>query len=259
VKVSVIIPAYNEEKRIGRTLEKYSLYFENLRKSNQLDYEILVVINNTTDRTEEIVKKSAEKNKRINFLNLKPGGKGYAIREGFRKALDDENDLIGFVDADMSTLPEDFYFLIRKIGRDDGIIASRYVKGSVVKPRPSIQRTAASRVFNVFIRGLLFMPYRDTQCGAKLFKTEALKKTISDISMSQWAFDVDLLYCLRKRNYKIKEVPTRWSDREYSKINFMQAGPLMALAILRLRLINSPFKSFIRIYNFMFNSLKNIG
>src|SRR3972149_6124201 len=123
MKISIIIPAYNEEKRIGKTLQAYSKHFNSLAKGKNLDYEILVVINNTTDRTEEIVKKIQKKNKRIKYLNLKQGGKGYAIIEGFKDALKRKNELIGFVDSDMSTPPEEYARLALQMKNYDGIIA----------------------------------------------------------------------------------------------------------------------------------------
>ena len=248
-KVSIVIPAYNEEKRIGKTLETYSNYFERLRKKRELDYEILIVINNTTDKTEYIVKAWRKKNKKIRYLNLIRGGKGYALIEGFKDALKRDNNLIGFVDADMATSPEYFYDLIKFIDVYDGVIASRYMKGSIIEPKPTIQRLIAKRIFNFLIRIVLFLPYRDTQCGAKIFKRYALEKVLQDISMSQWAFDVDLLYSLKKIGFRIKEIPTKWSDKEYSKINFWKAGPWMALGVIRLRMINSPLKKFVRIYD----------
>ena len=93
------------------------------------------------------------------------------------------------------------------------------------------------------------MPYRDTQCGAKLFKRAAIAKALPELNMTKWAFDLDLIYSLRRKGYKIREAQTIWRDREYSKINFMKSGPMMALAVFRLRLLNSPFKDFIRIYD----------
>ena len=255
-KASIIIPAYNEEKRIGKTLEAYLEYFDNLKKNKEIEYEILVVINNTTDKTEEIVKNFIKKNKNLSYLNLIKGGKGYATIEGFKDALKKDNDLIGFVDADMSTLPEDFFYLIKNIGSYDGTIASRYIKGSVIKPKPTIARLIAKRMFNTLIRSILFLPFRDTQCGAKIFKRQALQKAIPYLRLSQWAFDVDLLYTMKKNKFRIKEVKTNWTDREYSKINFWRAGPWMALGVIRLRILNSPFKSLIRIYDKFLNFLK---
>ena len=248
MKISIVIPAYNEEKRIGKTLNAYSRYFNSIIKEKDLDYEILVVINNTTDRTKGIVKKIQNKNKKIRYLDLKQGGKGYAIIEGFKDSLRRKNDLIGFVDSDMSTLPEEYARLALDIGEYDGIIASRYLPGAIVKPKPTTQRMVSSRIYNLWIRFLFLMPYHDTQCGAKVFKREAVAKVVNKLIITKWAFDVDLLYNLRKYGFKIKETPTRWSDAAYSKINFLKAGPIMALSMLRLRLLNSPLKGLIKLY-----------
>lgn len=249
MKIAIVIPAYNEEKRIGPTLDAYSAYFDMLVKKKELDYEILVVINNTRDKTENIVRQKEKKNKHISHINLVQGGKGLAVIEGFRDALKRKNDLIGFVDADMATPPSAFHFLIKNIDGLDGVIASRYIKGSIVNPKPTFARIFVSRIFNAFIRAILLMPYRDTQCGAKLFKREAICRVLPQLAHSQWDFDVDLLFTLRKLGFIIKEVPTIWSDKKYSKINFIKAGPFMALGVLRLRFLNSPFYGLVRIYD----------
>lgn len=249
MKVSIVIPAYNEEKRIGKTLKEYSRHFESLRRKNKLDYEILIVINSSTDRTEEIVKKFKKKNRRINYFNLNKGGKGSAIIEGFKHALKRKNHLIGFVDCDMSTTPQEYSRLIQNIKDYDGIIASRYVQGAKVSPKPTPQRIIASRIYNALIRTLFFFPYRDTQCGAKIFKRKVIEKIINSFILTRWAFDVDLIYNARKQGFKIKEFPTVWADKEYSKLNFARTGPFMALSIMRLRLLNSPFNFIVKFYD----------
>jgi glycosyltransferase involved in cell wall biosynthesis len=251
MKVSIIIPAYNEEKRIGKTLEEYSEFFNNLKTIGILDYEILIVINNTKDRTEEIVKVFQRENKNIRYLNLKMGGKGLAIIEGFKDSLSRKNDLIGFVDADMATPPNAYYDLIKNISNSDGIIASRYIKNSIVSPKQSIQRIIVSRIFNFMIRSLFLFPYADTQCGAKLFKRESIKKIIKNLGLTQWAFDVDLLYQAKIARLAVTEFPTIWADKEYSKINFIKAGPRMVLSSIRLRIMYSPFRRLIKLYLLM--------
>src|SRR3989344_560250 len=248
-KVSIIMPAYNEERRIEKTLKSYSSYFEDLRKKGKVNYKIIVVINNTTDRTEEIVKMFKKSNERISYLNLKQKGKGFAIIQGFKEALKDKQDLIGFVDADLATRPEEYAKLIFSMKNYDGIVASRYIKGATINPLPSLQRRIAKRMFNSLVRILLFLPYKDTQCGAKIFKREVVKKSVDSLSMSQWAFDVELLYAFKKKGFKIKEIATRWFDKEYSTINFWRSGPWMALGVIRLRLLNSPLKTIMRIYD----------
>jgi len=257
MKVAIVIPAHNEEKRIGKTLEEYGNFFKNLKNQKILDFEIIIVINNTSDKTEIIVKKFCEKNPEIKYLNFKQGGKGFAIIEGFKEALKDENNsLIGFVDADIATPPYAFYDLIKNIKNYGGIIASRYVKGAIVKPKQSIRRIIVSRIFNFLVRVLFFMPYKDTQCGAKIFKREVIEKVVDKIGITQWAFDVDLLYKIKKQKFRIKEHPTIWADKEYSKINFMKAGPRMALSIIRLRIVNSKFKFLIKGYDMLPNWMK---
>ena len=252
-KISIIIPAYNEEKRIKETLDSNLKFFKTLKKNKILDFEIIAVVNGSTDKTLEIVKELAKKNKELKYLNLKRGAKGYAVIEGFKEALKGNSNLIGFKDADMASSPEAFYELVKKINNYDGIIASRYVKGSIIAPKPTLERIFASRIFNFMIKIILGLRFKDTQCGAKLFKRKALEKTISKLTFSQLAFDVEILYIMKKLGFKIKEVSTIWSDKEYSKVNFAKAGPVMLLAVIRLRILNSPFKSLIKLYDWIVN------
>src|SRR3989338_5854214 len=191
-KISIIIPAYNEEKRIKETLNSNLKFFKNLKKRKILDFEIIAVVNGSKDRTIEIVKGFAKKNKELRYLNLKRGAKGYAVKigkildfeiiavvngskdrtieivkgfakknkelrylnlkrgakgyaviEGFKEALKGKSNLIGFKDADMATSPESFYELIKKINNYDGIIASRYIKGSIINTTPTLERIFA--------------------------------------------------------------------------------------------------------------------
>ncbi len=248
-KVSIIIPAYNEEKRIGKTLECYDSYFKNLKKEKKLDSEIIIVINGATDSTEEIVKKYSKKNKEIKYLNFKQGGKGFAVIQGFREALKGKSDLIGFVDADMATPPEAFYDLIRNIRNFDGVIANRWDKRSKIKTRQTLLRRFVSRGYNLIVRTLFFFPYRDTQCGAKLFKRDVLERNIDKLMSSNMNFDVALLFCLKKEeNAKIKSIPTIWNDKKESKVNLKRTPIKMLLSAIRLRIIHSPFKFVVMVY-----------
>jgi len=244
-KFSIIIPAYNEEKRIGRTLEVYGSFFSRLKKQKILDTEILVVINNTSDKTEDIVKLCQKKYRVIDYLNFKEGGKGFAIIEGFKYALKNKKvNLIGFVDADMATSPEAYYDLIKNISNNYGIIASRYLPSSKVNPKQKFSRIFISRIFNILVKVLFLLNYKDTQCGAKLFRRKALEKIVPKLGMTQWAIDIDLLYNLKKENLSVKEFPTIWSDKSASKLNTKKASIQMFFAVLQLRILNSPFKRF---------------
>lgn len=248
--ISIIIPAHNEEKRIGKTLENYAKFFRNKKKKKEIkNFEIIVVINNTQDKTEKVVKDFKKKYSEIRYLNFGQGGKGFAIVEGFKETLKGNSELIGFIDADGATPPEAFYDLIKNIKDCDGVIANRWDKRSNIKLKQTILRRIISRGYNLIVRTLFLFPHRDTQCGAKLFKKEILKNNINNVMSSQWNFDVDLLFCLKKRaNAKIKSIPTIWEDKQESKINLKKTPIRMFASCIRLRLIYSPFKDFVKLY-----------
>lgn len=246
--VCIVLPAHNEERRIGKTLEVFSAYFENLRKQKKLKYEMLIVINNTKDRTEEIVKNFERKNKNITSVNLSKGGKGFAVIEGFKIALNSKKnfDFIGFVDADLATPPEAFYDLIKNINNNDGIIASRHIPKAIIEPKPSLLRKLASIGFISVVRILFFMPFTDTQCGAKLFTRKAITELAKYQIQSNWAFDVNILYILNKKGIVVREIPTLWRDIKDSKLKVGKVSIQMFLAVLQLRIINSPFRRLLR-------------
>jgi glycosyltransferase involved in cell wall biosynthesis len=256
--ISIVIPAYNEEKRIRGTLERYGSFFLDKKKKKEIDdFEILVVINNTKDRTEGVVKEFSKKYKEIKYLNFKQGGKGFAIMEGFKDALKRDSKLIGFIDADMATPPEAFYGLVRNIGKYDGIIADRWHKKSKIVPKQSLFRRFISRGYNIITRTLFLMPFRDTQCGAKLFKREILEKNYKKIITINWNFDIALLYCLRRESdARIKSIPTIWHDEKGSKVNLKRTPVMMFASSVRLRLIHSPFKFIVRAYRKLPEKLK---
>jgi len=254
--LGIVIPAHNEEKRIKPTLEAYSRYFDKLRKSKKLNYEILVIINASKDSTIDIVKKAKKQNSRIVYLDLIKGGKGYAVIEGFKFALARKHDLIGFVDADMATSPDAFYDLVKNIGDAGGIIPNRWVRESIIKTKQTILRRITSRVFNFIVRALFLMPYTDTQCGAKLFSRKAMESTVNEIGNTRFAFDVELLYKVRRNGFEIKEIPTIWEDKTDTSLNLIKTPFEMFTGVLRLRLMNSPFKFAIRAYDALPEKLK---
>lgn len=239
MKVAIVMPAHNEEKRIGKTLESYLIYFKHLKLELNLDFEIIVVLNNCSDNTKEVVENFICDE--LIILEFEKGGKGFAVIEGFKDSLKRDNDFIGFVDADLSTPPNAFYGLIRNISDYDGIIANRWDKKSKIDYARNFNRQLMSRVFNTLVRSLFFLNYRDTQCGAKLFKKELIEKIVNMLGSSEWSFDVDLLFYAKKEKAKIKSIPTEWYDKKGSKINVKKTPVRMFFSIIRLRLIHSPF------------------
>ena len=149
----------------------------------------------------------------------------------------------------MATPPEAFYDLIKNIGNFDGILASRWMKESVIKTKQTLLRIITSRGFNFLVKGILLIPYSDTQCGAKLFKKKAIESVINDLGTTKWAFDIDLIYKLRRKNFRIREIPTIWEDKRGSKLNVIKVPFQMFSSIVRLRLIYSPFNFVVRFYN----------
>ncbi|MEM2956104.1 MAG: glycosyltransferase family 2 protein [Candidatus Pacearchaeota archaeon] len=240
MKLSIIIPAHNEEKRISRTLEDYGKFFS---KRYKKDFEIIVILNGCTDNTYNIVKKFKKKYSQIKYLDFKQAGKGFAIIEGFKIA---KGNLIGFTDADDSTNAEEFEKLISNIKDYDGIIASRYLKESEVFPKQSFKRIVVSRIFNFLVRILFRLPYKDTQLGAKIFKRRAIKEVLLKLGLTEWAFDVDLLYNLKIKNFKIKEIPIKWKELGGSKLDIEKISIQMLLSIIQLRIIHSPFKKILK-------------
>lgn len=250
-KVSIIIPAHNEEKRIGKTLKEYISYFKNLKKQKILDFELIVVLNACSDNTSKVVEKYSCKELKV--LEFKQGGKGFAITEGFKEAIKNKNiDFIGFVDADLATPPKAFYDLIKTLQKNkkiDGTIASRWLKNSVIKTPQTLLRKITSRGFNFLVRGILFLPYKDTQCGAKLFKRKAIEEIITELTITMWAFDIDLLYRIKKNKNVIAEIPTVWEDKRDSKLNLIKVPFKMFSSIIRLRLIHSKFNFVVKAYD----------
>lgn len=244
MKLSIIIPAYNEEKRLGGMLEAYTRYFAERYAG---DFEIVVVVNGSCDGTETIARQWSEKQLQVRVLvEPEPIGKGGAIMLGMRHA---QGDLVGFVDADLSTPPEAFDDLVKHIGDAGIIIASRWIAGAQVSPRQPLKRRIASRIFNALVRVLFKLRIHDTQCGAKLMRREAMTTVLPRLGITRWAFDVDLLFQMRRAGFHILEHPTVWRDAPGSRLKVGRASLEMLLAITRLRLVYSPFRWVVTLYD----------
>ncbi|MEK6908510.1 MAG: glycosyltransferase [Nanoarchaeota archaeon] len=248
-KIGIVIPAYNEEKRIQRKLEEYSPYFLKKSKVEKNQYSILVVINNTKDKTEEIVKNFIKKPNNVAYISLKKGGKGYAVTEGFKYFISKKFDMAGFVDSDLATSPDAFYDLVNNIDGYSGIIGNRWSIESKIDKKQNIIRRFASRIYNFMVRIMFFMKYNDTQCGAKLFKVNELKKIVNKIFITQWAFDINILYLCKLNGLRILEFPTAWADDGNTTVDTIRASIKMFSGTLRLRLIYSPFGFIVRVYD----------
>lgn len=244
MKLSIVTPAYNEEARLKAMLEAYAGYFVP-RYGDQL--ELIVVVNGSTDRTEQVARDFAARCPQLALIvEPKRIGKGGAVMRGFERAAGEQ---VGFVDADNATPPEAFEDLITHIGDAGAIIASRWLKGSVVSPRQPLKRRVASRIFNFLVRLMFRVRITDTQCGAKLIRRDALRDVLPRLGLTHWAFDVDLVFQLRRAGHRIVEWPTTWRDMSGSRLKVGRASFEMLVAIVRLRLLYSPFRWVVALYD----------
>lgn len=253
MQLSIIIPAHNEEKRLAKMLEAYLPFFS---RAYGADFEMLVVVNGSTDRTAAIAAQYARQYPPLQcIVEPRPIGKGGAIMLGFSRA---RGALIGFADADGSTPPEAFQELVAGIGRADAIIASRWLKGAQVSPRQPWSRRTVSRLFNLLVRCLFGLNFSDTQCGAKLIKQAAVQQVLPQLGITRWAFDVDLLFQLRRAGGAIIERPTVWHDVAGSRLQIGRVSLEMFVALARLRLLYSPCKGIVAFYDRHFARYFNV-
>jgi glycosyltransferase involved in cell wall biosynthesis len=236
MKLALVIPAYNEEKRIGATLTAYHDFFADPTRVRELAVTFIVVLNGCRDGTRRVVKEAQTHIPELIVVETVEAGKGLAIKLGFEQALQQSYDFIGFVDADMATRPEYFYALVHQLNGYDGVIASRYLKEStVVPPRPPIKEWGRRLVYQPLVRLLFGLRFADYQCGAKLFTRRVIAAVTPHLSVRQWAFDVELLYLCKKYGFTIIEVPTVWYDQADSKLNIRSGGLPMLSHLFKVR------------------------
>jgi glycosyltransferase involved in cell wall biosynthesis len=237
-KLLLLIPAYNEETRIGPVLREYGEYF---RANYRGDFRLVVVLNGCRDNTLQVVREVAIDFPFISALNFPdPIGKGGALIEGMKLAP--EADLVGYVDADGASPPRAFHALVKLIDRADCVIGSRWLPGAVLAKAQSRVRRFASRCFHVVVELLLWLHIKDTQCPCKVMRRSAIEKIHPSLRIADLAFDVNLLYSLKQAGFTILEVPTEWTDKVGSKVSatLFRSSLTMALSVLRIRLIYSP-------------------
>jgi glycosyltransferase involved in cell wall biosynthesis len=235
--VLLLIPAYNEEQRIGPVLRDYAQYF---RANYTGQFQIVVVLNGCRDNTLQVVESAAADFPEIRWLEFKaPIGKGGALIEGLR--LWPQADLIGYVDADGATAPPAFLDLIRHSDNVDCAIGSRWIEGAVIEHSQSLKRRIYSRLFHMLVELLFGMRIKDTQCGAKVMRRAAMEKVHPFLRIADVAFDINLLYSLKRAGFTIREVPTTWTDKIGSKMSLNKGALAIILSVFRLRIIYIPW------------------
>jgi glycosyltransferase involved in cell wall biosynthesis len=223
--LSVIVPAYNEEKRIEKTLREYS---EGLRASGR-DFELIIVCDGS-DRTAELARpfgKVLEFNRRL--------GKGGGVLEGFKAA---KGEIVGFTDADNSLKVDQFIRLLDEMDRTGAgcVIADRKSKESVIMEGQYLLRRFASEAFNFMMSRAIFgLKIKDSQCGGKVFKKEYVDRVAPLMVCRGFEFDVELLWRLQSAGCEIREVPVVWKDDKGSTFSFKYI-PSMFFNLMKVRL-----------------------
>jgi len=241
-RFSIIIPAHNEQDRIGKTLDDFAGAFS--------DSELIVVLNGCTDGTRDVVDRFRANCRNVFAIEIPDAvGKGGAVRAGFLTA---RASTVGYVDADGATPAREMRRLCEAVGGDDGVIGSRWLPGSTVAVKQPWKRRLASRSFNLLVRLFFGLRCADTQCGAKVFRREALQAVMRDVETSNLAFDVDLLFVMKLRGMRVREEPTYWIDVQGSRVRLFSASLLMFAALVRLRLMHSFFAVALPVYDRFF-------
>ncbi len=226
--LSIVIPAYNEEQRLPATLDRILSYVD---QSPLPVAEILVVDDGSRDRTAALI----EQRGGIVRLVRNPGnrGKGYAVRNGMLAAA---GDWILSTDADLSAPIEELEKLFTAVRRENAAVAigSRALDRKLVKVHQPMMREFSGRAFNVVMRAVTRLPFRDTQCGFKLFGKDAARKIFSRQKEEGFSFDVEDLVIAQTLGLRSVEVPVEWSNVEGTKVSLSQ-GMKSFTDLLRIR------------------------
>ncbi|MBI4145214.1 glycosyltransferase family 2 protein [Candidatus Woesearchaeota archaeon] len=221
----MVIPAYNEEVRIGATLQHVRTFL----KEQTWTSEIIVVDDGSKDKTAEIVNAFPE----VKLVRQLPNkGKGAAVRKGMLAA---SGALRLFSDADLSTPIEELPRFIEAAKQADIVIASREIPEAVLAVPQSLPRRVLGRLFSFSVRAILWIPFIDTQCGFKLFTEKAAKTLFTLQRLDGFAFDVELLFLARKNGLRVKELPVTWTNVAGSKVRWRDPFRMLG-QVIKIRL-----------------------
>jgi dolichyl-phosphate beta-glucosyltransferase len=225
--LSIIIPAYNEERRIANTLDRISRFL----KTKDYSYEVILVDDGSVDWTVSVAGNSVlAKEGRLKVVkNHANKGKGFSVRSGI---LNSAGEYVLFSDADLSTPIEEMDKLFNSMKEGyDVVIGSRALEGSLVSVHQPWYREIMGKTFNFFVKALLMRGFNDTQCGFKLFKGDVAREIAGDMKTEGFCFDVEMLYLAKIKGYNIREIGVMWENSPESKVRLI-SSPLSMLTDL---------------------------
>ena len=228
--LSVVIPAYNEEQRLPRTIEQ----IERNLDSRQVPYELILVDDGSTDGTRQVMDAAAERNPRVRVEALpRNRGKGRALAAGVAVAKGEE---VLVTDADLSTPIEELVKLEAALNAGAGVaIASRAVRGSKIEIPQPVYRVLMGKVFNLIVQAVLLPGIWDTQCGFKLFRADVAKPAFAALTTDGFGFDPEVLYLAKRRGTRIAEVPVVWRHSAPTKGMAVRSSLDMFRHVVRVR------------------------
>ena len=230
IEYTIVIPAYNEEARIGATLAQVIRSVD----AHAWSAEILVVDDGSTDATTQIVKTIAAGCPYLRLLaNETNRGKGFSVRRGMLHA---SGEIVLFTDADLSSPIDEATRLFSAIREGaDVAIGSRWLAQSRQTIRQPLYRRFFGRCFNLVTRAIMRLPFADTQCGFKAFTRPAAQIIFQLQQIERWGFDPEILFIARKRGYSIREVPVSWGHDQRTRISYLRDGLQMLKELLLIR------------------------
>jgi len=226
-KLSIIIPAFDEEKRLGRTLERIRTYFAACPQGLGLsDIEVIVVDDGSADSTARVVQNYAARIAGLRLVsNGTNRGKGYSVRHGMAEA---RGRIALFSDADLSSPIEESAKLLTAIeAGNDVAIGSRALDRSLIETHQARMREIAGMIFNVFVRLLTGLPFQDTQCGFKAFRRERCQVIFEQQRIERFGFDPEILFLAQRHGLKAVEIPVRWSHDPATKVHVLRDSVVM--------------------------------
>lgn len=235
MKTTIVIPAYNEESRLGSTLHDLHQDIQQNRLAPLLVTQVLVVDDGSKDQTVQIAREAGQSLPQFDVIrNGINRGKGYSIRNGIEHATE---DWVLIADADQSTpWPEAAKLGSACLDSSSAAIASRDLEGSQIQTHQSFLRETLGRCFNLFIRLLTGLPFKDTQCGFKLIPRKATQSFVQYLRVDRFAWDVEFLVYAKRAGVRVSEIPVVWEHKENSRVNLFRDGMEMVFTVLALRL-----------------------
>lgn len=227
-ELSVVIPAYNEARRVGPTLDRVLEHLE----GRGLAFEVLVVDDGSTDGTVRAVQEYLGRN--VWLLELTTNrGKGAALRHG---VVASRGQRVLLCDADLSTPIEELDRLEPHLEEAEIVLGSRGAEGARVEERQPLYRELMGKTFNLIIRLLGFGGFRDTQCGFKLLRGEVARELFPELTVDRFAYDVELVVDAQRRGYRVVEVGVEWHDSPTSRVRPVRDSWRMLTDVVKLRL-----------------------